>query len=379
MRVGRQPRTTRGKGEGSIYQRADGYWVGAVEVPRGIDGKRRRKRVVRRYKRDVVNSLAELKRQTDDGIIPDRNSTVSQILHTWLDDVAPHRVKASSLVEYRKRVDRIEPLLGRIRLSRLTVPMCQAAVADLQDRYAPKTTRGTVDTLKAALDWAVAAGMLTRNPAENVVLARKPRTKVDDSLTADEARRVIDAAAGHRLEGLVKLALIYGLRIGELVGLDWAAVDFTKREFTVSKSKTDAGIRTIPMIDDAEDILRALAKANGHPAAGPVFVTGNGTPWLPQRVRDQWNDILRSAQIEHKCRNCGSDDKCTGTIRRFHCSRHTAATLMIERGVPLEIVSAILGHSSISITADIYAKIRADLQRRHLAPDDPDQQVTPSG
>jgi integrase len=54
-------------------------------------------------------------------------------------------------------------------------------------------------------------------------------------------------------------------------------------------------------------------------------------------------------------------------VRRFHVSRHTAATLLLEAGVPLEVVSAILGHANISMTADIYAKVRSDLKRRGLA------------
>jgi integrase len=100
---------------------------------------------------------------------------------------------------------------------------------------------------------------------------------------------------------------------------------------------------------------------------GYMFPSSVGTRLSPQRIRDQWNALLRQAGVKHVCRNCGSGDRCSSSVRRFHVSRHTAATLLLEAGVPLEVVSAILGHANISMTADIYAKVRSDLKRRGLA------------
>ena len=253
MAVGR----TRGKGEGSVYRRSDGRWVGAVELPRRLDGRRRRARVVRKRKTDVLVALDELKRQAADGVIPDKTTTVEAVLTFWLDDVAANQVSASSLTEYRKRVDRLVPLIGHVKLARLNVPHCQAAAAELQRHYAPKTARTTVETLRAALRWAVAAGMMPRNPAEHVMLTRAPAAKIDDALTAPEAKAILQVAEGDELESMWWLAIKYGLRLSELLDLKWKAVDLDNGELHVVKSKTDAGVRTLPLIADAEAQLRA--------------------------------------------------------------------------------------------------------------------------
>jgi len=91
-----------------------------------------------------------------------------------------------------------------------------------------------------------------------------------------------------------------------------------------------------------------------------VFPAIDGGRRRPQLTRQHWSQLLVRAGIEHRCRACAS------SVRRFHASRHTAATLLLEAGVALEVVSAILGHSCIGVTANIYAKVRSDLKRRGL-------------
>ena len=363
--------SVRGKGEGSIYRRADGYWVGQVEVGHYPNGRRRRARVVRRRRSDVVDALDELRRQVKDGVVPDRTRSVATFLDFWLSDVIAGQVSDSSLNEYRKRIARVTPHIGRVKLGRLTAAHVQALATDLARRYprSPKTRTTTLDTLRQALRWAVAADLIGRNPAEHVTGPKTPIAKVDDTLTADEARAALVAAEGDvELGAFWWLALSYGLRLGELLDLRWSDVDLDGDELTVRRSKTRAGVRTLPLIAEAKRVLQAHQRAQRvRSIDGFVFPTSLGTRRRPQRTRDQWNALLRQAGVEHRCRNCGSDDRCSTSVRRFHASRHTAATLLLEADVPLEVVSAILGHANIGITADIYAKVRSDLKRRGLA------------
>lgn len=359
----------RGKGEGSVYKRADGYWVGQIEAGRDAHGKRRRARVVRKRKADALAALDDLRRQTRDGVIPDRTRTVATFLDFWLDEVIAGQVTASSLAEYRKRVARIVPSIGHVKLGKLTTPHVQALANDLADRYprGVKTRQTTLATLRQALRWAVAAGLIARNPAEHVSGPRTTAAKVDDALTADEAAAVLSAAAGDDLEALVWLALKYGLRLGELLDLRWSDVDLDRGELVVRQAKTRAGVRTLPIIPEAAAVLRShRARSLVTGTDGYVFPTSVGTRRSPQRTREDWSRILAAAGVEHRCRNCGTSDPCSTAVRRFHASRHTAATLLLESGQPLEVVSAILGHSGIGVTADIYAKVRNDLKRRAL-------------
>lgn len=365
----------RGHGEGSVYQRADGYWVGAVEAGRTPEGRRRKARVVRKRKADALRALDELRRQVGYGVVPDRTRTLSTYLDWWLTDVIEGTVTAGTLHDYRTRVARITPVIGHVRLGKLTSAHVQHLANRLAETYprSPRTRAHTLTTLRQALRWAVGADLIARNPAETVRGPKTAMAVLNDTLTADEAKVVL-AAAGDDTElgALWWLALTYGLRKGELMALRWSDVDLTGNEMTVRRAttKTDAGHRTLPLIPAAKRVLVAHRKANAEAVAsidGYVFTRPDGQPLYHQLVDRRWNDLLTAAKITHLCRNCGSDDDCSTSVRRFHSSRHTAATLLLEAGVPLEVVSAILGHSSIGITAGVYAKVRSDLKRRGLA------------
>jgi integrase len=119
-----------------------------------------------------------------------------------------------------------------------------------------------------------------------------------------------------------------------------------------------------------------------RPSDDRVFVAPEGGTLRPGRLRGWWNEALETAGIPHMCRNCGKAEscdhvaeeerpckrcRCFDTVRRFHMTRHTAATLLLNSGVKVEVVSAILGHANIAITLDIYAKVRGDLIRKGFA------------
>jgi integrase len=361
----------RGRGEGSIYRRADGYWVGSVEAGRTAAGGRRKARVVRKYRKDVVAALDDLRRSTSGAAIPDRGRTLEAYLGWWLDEVMAGRVTAGSLREYRTRVNRVAPVIGHVRLGKLSAAHVQHLANRLGERFprSPRTVAYTLTTLRSALRWAVTAGLIPRNPAEGVTGPYRGQTaKLDDTLTADEAKRVLQAAEDDDLRALWWLALSYGLRLGELIGLRWPDIDFANRELTVRKAKTAAGVRTLPLVSEAERVLRAHQRhgARGVSIEGYVFVTEHGTKLYDKIVYREWNDLLRRARVQHRCRNCNSTATCSTSVRRFHSSRHTAATTLLEADIPLEVIAAVMGHSSIVVTSSIYAKVRADMQRKGL-------------
>lgn len=360
----------RGRGEGSIYRRADGYWCGQVEAGYTAGGSRRRLRVVRRRRADVLEAMDQLRRDAQQGIVGDRTRTLGAYLDWWLDDVITGNVAAESLREYRKHVARITPHIGKVKLAKLNAAHVQSLARELGRRYprSPATRSSTLATLRRALRWAVGAQLIPRNPAEHVANVRAPAARVDDALTADEAHAVLHTAEGDPLRAFWWLALTYGLRLGELLDLRWS--DVSDDAVTVRRSKTRAGVRTLPLTDEAKRVLREHRNRRSQPTVssieGLVFPSQLGVRRTQQRTRTDWNHLLTKAGIKHVCRNCDSDDRCSSSVRRFHSSRHTAATLLLEAGVPLEVTSAILGHSSIGITANIYAKVRADLMRKGL-------------
>lgn len=363
MGTQRQPRTraARGKGEGSVYQRADGRWCAQIEAGRAPSGRRRYARAVRATKPEALAALRQLQREQDLGVTPDRVATVASYLDWWAETVLPDTVADTTAEHYRAVLRRwVTPHIGRRRLNKLTPEHVQAMQRQLtDDNLSPHTVRLARTVLVSALSYAERTGLVTRNVAK---LAHGPRLgpRKDDTFTADEADRIIAAAAEDRWHALVVLALRLGLRQGELLALRWGDVDLDAGTIEVRMAKTRAGERTVPLVGDTLATMKAHRKAQAKARmAAPfwrdpdlVFSTSHGTPIAPTNLRVWWRTLLGKANVPYQ---------------RFHVTRHTAATLLLDQGVALEVVSAVLGHASLSITSDVYARVTADAKRRALA------------
>jgi integrase len=367
----------RGTGEGSVYQRADGRWVAQVEAGLDRDGRRRRPRAVRRTKREALAALDELCRQVDQGVTPERTQSVGEFLEWWLATVVPDTVKPSTADAYADIVRLyVAPHVGRVKLAKLTPQHVKSMLRAMEtDGLSPRTRQYARAVLRRALRWAEQHGLVPRNVAALVDGPRKTGTKLDDTLDAAGAHAVVGAAAGDRLEALAVVVLRLGLRKGEALALRWDDVDLDAVTLTVrgtlkrrrggglyvDTTKTDAGVRELPLVAGAAGALREHRRrqAAERLALGPlwtdtghVFTTATGTPLDPRNVNRWWSGLCERAGVGH---------------RRFHAARHTAATLLLDQGIPLEVVSAVLGHAGLAITADVYAKVGMDAKRRALA------------
>jgi integrase len=270
----------------------------------------------------------------------------------------PGTVTAKTVSDYGKVIRTwLTPYLGNVRLTELGPEHVHATMQALEKRGLKPSSRVAAKTvLRRALHQAEEWGRVSRNAA---ALVRSPRVgpaKIDDALDADEAARVIAAASGDRLEAMAVLALALGLRHGEVLNLRWSDVDLAGATVTIRKAKTAAGHRTIALPRFVVRALRAhqrLQKAERLAAPvwvdeGWVFTSPLGTQLGPRQVLYWWHQLTIRAGVGR---------------RRFHAARHTAATLMLNNGVPLEVVSKTLGHAGLAITADVYAKVRPELQR----------------
>lgn len=361
-----------------MYRRSDGYWVAQVDAGLDRQGRRRRPRAVRRTKRDALAALDELRRHADQGVTPERTQTVGEFVEWWLATVLPGTVKASTAEDYSYMARRyVVAHVGRVKLSKLTPQHVKSMLRALEDDgLSPRTRQYARAVLRRALRWAEQHGLVVRNVAALVDGPRKSATKLDDTLDAAGAHAVIDAAAGDRLEALAVVVLRLGLRKGEALALRWGDIDLDAGTLTVrgtlkrgrdggglyvDTTKTSAGTRELPLVAGTAEALREHRRrqAAERLALGPlwidsahVFTTATGTPVDPRNVNRWWSALCERAGVGH---------------RRFHAARHTAATLLLEQGVPLEVVSAVLGHAGLAITADVYAKVGMDAKRRALA------------
>ena len=369
----------RGTGEGSVYRReSTGAWHGTVDLGRGPDGRRQRKTVTGKTKRQVLAKLAEVQSRQAAGAPPtdDRQTTASYLTY-WLDNVLAGTVKDSTETSYRWIVGKyLVPSLGAIPLAKLAPSDVQSMMRRLERQGLSGRTRQYARAiLRRALGHAVKEERVRRNVAALVDSPKGAGTKLDDALTAEEAKLVLDAARGDRLEAMAILALSLGLRRGELLGLRWRDVDLDAGTLTISQTvsrisgrglvvstpKTDNAARTIPLVSRARTALEdhRRRQADEHRIAGSewidsghVFTTPTGTVLDPANAYHWWRRLTERSGVGG---------------RRLHASRHTCATLLLDQGVPLEVVSAVLGHAGLAITADIYARPTMDAKRRGLA------------
>jgi integrase len=226
-------------------------------------------------------------------------------------------------------------------------------VAMLQESgYANGTINLALTILKSALKNAVSSGELSRNVATGITVKQEKHEITP--LTAQQAQRLLETVYGHRNYALYYLALSLGLRQGELLGLHWADINLDKRTLSVRKSKSKAGIRTLTLPQHIIDVLRDHGKFQATERVlrdktweehGLVFPNERGKPQAPQNLQDNYKRMLRKAGLPNI---------------RFHDLRHTAATLMIEQGIHLKVIQEILGHSTLAMTADIYAHVSSD-------------------
>ena len=268
-----------------MYQRADGRWVAQVEAGLDRDGRRRRPRAVRRTKREALAALDELRRQVDQGVTPERTQSVGEFLEWWLATVVPDTVKPSTADAYADIVRLyITPHIGRVKLAKLSPQHVKSMLRAMEtDGLSPRTRQYARAVLRRALRWAEQHGLVIRNVAALVDGPRKTGTKLDDTLDAAGTHAVIDAAAGDRLEALAVVVLRLGLRKGEALALSWDDIDLDAVTLTVrgtlkrrkgeglyvDTTKTDAGVRELPLVAGTAEALPRAPSPPGRGAARP--------------------------------------------------------------------------------------------------------------
>src|ERR1019366_6578101 len=216
----------RGKGEGSIYQRDDGLWIGAVDLG-WSSGKRVRKVVNGRTRAEVAKRLQEIQPTVAHGVAlaPDR-MTVEAYLDDWVSKRVPGTVSLRTEALYLRAVNvYINPSIGKVRLTKLTPSDVSGMLADLESKgYSPATRRMARATLRRALRISERDGLLSRNVA---AIAEGPKLDHRDgrSLTPEQAQVFLEAVVDNRLEAAYVLTLALGLRRGEVLGLTWDDVD----------------------------------------------------------------------------------------------------------------------------------------------------------
>lgn len=378
----------RGRGEGSLFQQKDGRWVAQISLGWSA-GKRRFKRYYGSTRQEasekLAGGLAELRRTGT--LATDERATVESYLQDWIKTVA---VRPKTLRSYEQIVRlHLIPSLGALRLARLQPSHVRHMLSAKEGSgLSARTVTYVRDVLRIALNQAVSDGLVPRNVASLVRRPRglRPSIKV---LTPDEARAFLAANAGRRLHPAALVGLSVGLRLGEVLGLQWSDIDLESGRVSISKAlQTNGKERTLVPTKSRESkrtvqlprvTIEALKEhrrrqLESRLLAGPkwhggdfVFTTRLGRPLDGTNVTRDLKRLLARTWVggEPDCNHVLDDGtllckKCGSTrlpAVSFHSLRHSCASFLLAQNVPVRDVSEVLGHSDVRLTLQTYAHV----------------------
>ncbi|MCC6958855.1 MAG: site-specific integrase [Dehalococcoidia bacterium] len=359
----------RANGEGSISRTTDGRWVARVTTGYDKRGRAIRKALYAKTRAEASRRLMEFHAQHARGLSNiDGRTTCGEWFQRWLSDTVRVTVRPSTFRAYESNVRlHLIPELGRITLAKLAAAHVRRLIAKkLDEGLSPRSVQFLRANLRAAVQQAVADGLIGRNVVDFVKGPPVPRFEVRP-LDAGQLRTLLDGVHGDRLGALLICAVTLGLRQGELLALAWEDVDLEVRsarivrtlgrDRTLGEPKSRSSRRVVPLSVLAVDALihhkerqeleRDFAGRRWR-EHGLVFTTTIGTPLDARNVGRYLRDTLERLELPHQ---------------RFHDLRHACASLLLGENVHPRVVMDLLGHSQISVTMNLYSHVMPAMQR----------------
>lgn len=302
------------------------------------------------------------------GLNNEPGKTFGEYARVWRDTVIPVTCKQSTQQDYKSLLKKhILPHFGKMEVAKIKKLTVKEFLLAKMSKYAKSTTNHMKNAIGQVLTLAVDEEAITINPAHNLgkifIDDPKKRKKVD-FLTRDELSILLDSFLQHYPEHYpMTLTLARtGMRIGEVIALQWGDIDFNERFFNVQRNcvrgvittpKSAQGTRRVDMSLQLAQVLKNLKHQRKIAAMGKgagkldlsefVFLSTVGTIIIP----DKWRTRYFYKAL----------DKAGIRKIRIHDLRHTYASLLIQAGESLAYVKEQLGHHSIQVTVDVYGHL----------------------
>lgn len=355
----------RGRGEGSIYQLADGTWRGIIDLGRSAQGRRRRKWVRANTK---AKALEEMRRLSLDPLLANvdaKRYTLGEYLDHWLQSRGDE-LRDTTRLCYSKIINkRLKPHVETIKLDTLRSVQVRALFSALEkEGYSRRGRAMAYEVLHAALETATKDGLIRSNPC--AVITKPRREKRQPTVwDVEQCLAFFQAAKSDRYHALYVLGAAIGPRVGELLGLEWRDIDLRSGRIAFARQlvevkgkppytrdlKTAASARTVALPAIALDALKEHRKrmlAEGHIGA-PVFCNSEGGFVHRSNLRNRsWLPIIKKAGVPRI---------------RLHDLRHSFATMLLEKGVHPKIAATVLGHSTTRTTLETYSHVLPGVDR----------------
>lgn len=260
----------RASGEGSLYQRADGMWVGVATVGHTAEGKLKRKYVYSKSQDTARQNLNTIIKDRDDGkpITTTRASHLSEHLADWLER-GKKRWDPQTYRSYEMHVRvHINPVLGGVRLDAVDPVRVQRWIEGLPVGSAANIHR----TVRTALNDALRLKLIFTNPAKGLTVPKSGDSKdMHKPFESEEAAQFLKVAEDHRLFALWTVLLGLGFRQGEALGVRRRDIDLDANTIRVWKGKTDNSRRTVSMPRFTMEAVREHLQLGTH---GAIRVNG---------------------------------------------------------------------------------------------------------
>ncbi len=365
----------RGNGEGSIYHRkSDNKWVGGITLESG-----KRKVFYGKTRTEVQEKMKTLLHEQQKGnMVATSQQTIGEFLIDWLENTHKRSIRPRTYERYREAINlHIIPAIGRYQLQKLTPQHVQAFYAKEESNgLAPATITYYHSVLHNALGMAVKWDLISRNVCDVVSPPRKKRFEIQP-LNTEQVQKLLTVLSGNKWEALFTLAIVTGLRRGEILALKWQDIDFTTNSLQVrrilsrvptntpnrqhvyveAEPKTQKSRRNVVIASIAMVALKKhyTLQMERRKEAGTdwlekdyVFCTSYGNHIGPNYIVAVFKKLLKQANLP---------------AIRFHDLRHSAASLMLSLGTHPKVVQEVLGHTQISMTMDIYSHVLPGMQQ----------------
>ncbi len=354
----------RGHHEGGITKRKDGRWQGTITIGKNDDGSQRRQYIYGKTRSEVAEKINKLINNINSGTYIDKkkNPTVEEWLTFWLETYKANNIKKTTYDQYFAMMrGHLIPAFGNLRLVELTESQIQAFYNKLfAEGLASRTIHIIHTVLRAALKKAVKIRLLMFNVCDAVELPKQTK-KERRVLSEDEQKRLLKVLKEDEQGIMYIFALFTGLRRGEVLALRWSDIDLEegiisvtktlnrvntyadsgdRTKLIVSEPKTETSRRIIPIVDSLLPLLKKQKKLNkNNNEFDLVFPSEAGGYIDPGNYNRKFYKLVKKAGLSKA---------------NPHSLRHSFATRALEAGVDLKTTQELLGHSSITITSDLY-------------------------
>jgi len=348
----------RSPGEGSSYRRkSDGRWVGVW-----YDHTGRRRYAYAATQKDARAKAAARSHRDGPGV-----ESVGAFLSRWLGwRAAEGTLAPSSLSSYRLHVRYVRDEIGDVALADVTPALLRDLVVDLRRTLAPSTTLSVWRTLRGALEQAVGDRLIPWNPCSAVRVGGGP-TRALPPLTLDLVRAVLNAVSGDRLESLYRVGLSVGWRYCELAALGPEHVDLAAATVRCARHvvRTSGQWHILPGSKTGKVFSAPLPASTVRFVAARLDALAFERSWLGPAYADWgllWPSVGRCAGAplheqqlnQHLARACSRAG--VPRVTPHHFFRRGCSTLLAAEGVPARVRAAVLGHSRVATTEELYTQ-----------------------